>query len=411
MDYEKKLALAKEALDSGSYDKETIEYIFPELQETNDERIRKVLIDMFKGYNIQKVGDFTDKEIIAWLEKQGDKDKFIEKELGCIKGYRENAIKRLEELEKRGEPTDKVEPKFKVGDWIIGDKDNTVHQVKTAIENVSNGKYAYDLIDGGYISTSHESDYHLWTIQDAKDGDMLCYKDEISLYRHDIKNCTKQETTFGGFVYYCCYDGKRFVVDSLYSLTEQDKMDIHPATKEQRDQLEKAMADAGYRWNTDEKKMEKIEQKPAWSEKDDEMLDSIIEEVRYIGDFPDYPTKEENELYDECLAKVDWLKSLKDRLQQQHKQEWNEEDEKKLLCICAWIKDYPRIADFKDEMYTVANNYIDWLKSLRPQNGWKPNEEQIYALRSVVTELKHSDNKYQETIENLYNDLEKLREE
>ena len=56
------------------------------------------------------------------------------------------------------------------------------------------------------------------------------------------------------------------------------------------------------------------EQKPAWSEKDDEMLDSIIEEVRYIGDFPDYPTKEENELYDECLAKVNWLKSIKDRI-------------------------------------------------------------------------------------------------
>lgn len=38
MDYENKLLLAKEALDSGSYDKETIEYIFPELKkyvETN----------------------------------------------------------------------------------------------------------------------------------------------------------------------------------------------------------------------------------------------------------------------------------------------------------------------------------------------------------------------------------------
>ena len=44
MDYENKLALAKEALDSGSYDKETIEYIFPELKESEDDRIRKELI-------------------------------------------------------------------------------------------------------------------------------------------------------------------------------------------------------------------------------------------------------------------------------------------------------------------------------------------------------------------------------
>ena len=52
--------------------KDVIEHIFPELKESEDEKIRKVLVDMFKGYNIQKVGDFTDKEIIAWLEKQGE---------------------------------------------------------------------------------------------------------------------------------------------------------------------------------------------------------------------------------------------------------------------------------------------------------------------------------------------------
>lgn len=57
-----------------------------------------------------------------------------------------------------------------------------------------------------------------------------------------------------------------------------------------------------------------IEQKPVeWSEEDKEMLDSIILDCSYCGDFPDYPTKEESELYDECLKKIDWLKSLKDR--------------------------------------------------------------------------------------------------
>ena len=46
MDYKEKLRLAKEALESGSYDRETIEYIFPELAESKDERIRKELIAM-----------------------------------------------------------------------------------------------------------------------------------------------------------------------------------------------------------------------------------------------------------------------------------------------------------------------------------------------------------------------------
>lgn len=63
--YEKKLALAKEALDSGYYDKETIEYIFPELKESEDERIRKSLIDMLKNDEKCYLKE------IAWLEKQG----------------------------------------------------------------------------------------------------------------------------------------------------------------------------------------------------------------------------------------------------------------------------------------------------------------------------------------------------
>ena len=77
MDYKDKLRLAKEALDSGSYDKETIEYIFPELKESEGEKVRKTLVDYFKTYKEQEecgiktfYGIPTD-SIIAWLEKQG----------------------------------------------------------------------------------------------------------------------------------------------------------------------------------------------------------------------------------------------------------------------------------------------------------------------------------------------------
>ncbi len=53
------------------------------------------------------------------LEKQGEKDRFIKEEIECIKGYRENAIKKLEELEKQCEQkptTDAVIEKAE--DWI-----------------------------------------------------------------------------------------------------------------------------------------------------------------------------------------------------------------------------------------------------------------------------------------------------
>ena len=79
MDYEKKLALAKEALDSGSYDKETIEYIFPELKESEGEKIRKALISFLKSPFVNE--SITDEKVtpwIAWLEKQGEHAKFCD---------------------------------------------------------------------------------------------------------------------------------------------------------------------------------------------------------------------------------------------------------------------------------------------------------------------------------------------
>ena len=60
--------------------------LFPELKENEDERIRKALIDHYQGdgciCNNEYRIDY--KDIRAWLEKQGDKDKLI-KELGEYK--------------------------------------------------------------------------------------------------------------------------------------------------------------------------------------------------------------------------------------------------------------------------------------------------------------------------------------
>lgn len=53
--------------------KAVLEEIFPELAESNDEKIRKVLIKFFSmgaKYN-QHTDGIADKDIIAWLEKQG----------------------------------------------------------------------------------------------------------------------------------------------------------------------------------------------------------------------------------------------------------------------------------------------------------------------------------------------------
>lgn len=206
------------------YGNRIAEEIFPELKESDDERIKKAIIEFFKSeddnitYSLVKK-----KDIIAWLEKQGKNS------------------------------TDKT-PKFKVGDWVV--RGDTIAQILDIQEQYYvgldiNGK---DFVSSRFLNVDK---IHLWTMQDAKDGDVIYYKDEISLYKNDIKNCDKQEKTFTGFVYYCCYDGKNFITNSFYSLTEQDKIDIYPATKEQRDALMKVMNNVGYEWNTENKELKK----------------------------------------------------------------------------------------------------------------------------------------------------------
>jgi len=239
-------------------------------------------------------------------------------------------------------PADRVESKFKVGDWLT-----TGLKIRKIIA-VKNGLYVMEREDGTEVSLSAnyvESKYHLWTIKDAKDGDVLCYKNEISVYKHDIKNCTKQEAIFGGFVYYCCYDGKRFIIDSLYSLTEQDKIDIHPATKEQRDILFQKMKETGYEWDAETKELK-------------------IEEVDNLHNY----------LYGE------------------QNPAWSEDDENAIKVIKRIIKKSEIIDPL---IYTdvLKEKLYDYLKSLKERRTWKPSDKQILALRWVLNHIPYDSHK------------------
>lgn len=68
--YEKALERAGEVLGCGPFNKGSIEYIFPELKESGDEKIRKALIDFFnKGAeNGEQTNGIYDKDILTWLK-------------------------------------------------------------------------------------------------------------------------------------------------------------------------------------------------------------------------------------------------------------------------------------------------------------------------------------------------------
>ena len=343
-----------------SCSREELEYVFPELKESEDERIRKHIIQVFRDHFN---GEDCDK-CITWLEKQGEK-----------------------------KPVDKVELKFREGDWIIGDKDNSVHQVKTAIENVSNGKYAYDLIDGGYISTSHESNYHLWTIQDAKDGDVLAYNDgSLTIFRYRLSGLDA-----GLYMSYILLTDKiKFKQTCAIS-------NVHPATKEQRDLLFQKMKEAGYEWDAERKELKKIEQKSSWSEEDENRVNRLI---AYFEDKESF-TAEDDIVY------ANWLKSIKDRVQPQPKQEWSEEDENVISLILSICNDFLKSFEISPASTKVikedVNKIDNWLKSLRPQTTWKPSDEQLQALRWVCNRTFIAQEPQKESVlEDLYEQLKAL---
>lgn len=52
-------------------------------------------------------------------------------------------------------------------------------------------------------------------------------------------------------------------------------------------------------------------------------------------------------------------------LEKQKPAEWSYENEKRLENICNWIRDYPRLAKFKPELFETAKQDANWLNSLK----------------------------------------------
>lgn len=218
MDYEKKY---KEALERARefYNNEEcrvgmtpvdLEDIFPELKESEDERIRKALITYFQNFpyvGIESAGTNA-KEVLAWLEKQGE-----QKSVG------------------------KEELKFKAGDWVV--RGDTIAQILDIQEQYYIG---IDINGKDFTSSRFLNDdkIHFWSIQDAKDGDVLADEDNnIGIFQECVGMC------WHSYIYLGC-DGelRGFGIGGSHKQTN-----THPATKIQRDTLFAKMKEANYKWD------------------------------------------------------------------------------------------------------------------------------------------------------------------
>ena len=312
----------------------TIEFmneIFPELAETEDEKIRKEIIDFLWKEKIflQESYSFTHSSVencpkyhfvmdaITWLEKQGKETSWkpSKEEMDVLYSlayitnqydeHKEEVITRLYQdlkreffndssyenmfptendvrrrstiqvleyarsldaynqfgkadidkniawLEKQGEQKsdNKIETKFHEGDWIVSNYNNVAY-----IESISETKYNLQCKDGHHEKMSIkyiDRCWHLWTIKDAKEGDVLAVDNKPFIY-----NGSKNEVTVGT---YCGFNAKHMFSFAYNYVINQD---IIPATKEQCDLLFEKMKEAGWEWNTEKKELKKIVQKP-----------------------------------------------------------------------------------------------------------------------------------------------------
>ena len=165
--------------------------------------------------------------------------------------------------------TNEINPIFNVGDCIVSKYDDIAF-----IESIDDKIYNLLCIDGfheklsiGYVNRN----WHLWSIEDAKDGDVLIWEDGWTC----IFKCI-HGIWFSSYCFIDC-DG---VFHKGYEEHEVDSTingSVNIATKEQRNLFLTRMQDAGWYWNAEDKKIEpkNVELDELLSDLDKEMKDFI----------------------------------------------------------------------------------------------------------------------------------------
>jgi len=151
MDYEQKykhaLDLAKQVYDAtiSEQQKENISIIFPELRESEDERIRKEILEYFQQFENEELRGINISDWIAWLKKQGGQKLQGKTALETIN---EEKIDNANYVKS----TDKVKPKFHKGDWVVVSttKGDRVVQI-ASVEYLKDGCPSYITTEGRWF--------------------------------------------------------------------------------------------------------------------------------------------------------------------------------------------------------------------------------------------------------------------
>lgn len=308
----------------------------------------------------------TNSEFFQWIY---DRLKYVYNENPNV-DYMLSLKERIEDMQKFA---DKIEPKFKVGDWIV-DKFGFTQQVLDFRGGIYTCTY-------NSFTTDSESNYHLWTIQDAKDGDVLVASDESVFIYSGSTNTYAQFyialSKYGDF--------------NTKGGNWEDKNFVKPATKEQRDSLMKAMADAGWEFDFEKKELKKI---PNALE---ECEIEHIEHGKYYYCIKDYYSGGNKR-----VSKGEVIQALRGMSMMAlgvkaneyfipvkciigDSCAWSEEDENAIKVLMNIIRKSEMIDSI---IYTdsLKEKLYDWLKFIRPKNMWISVDKEVYVKEPVLAQ-------------------------
>lgn len=152
-------------------------------------------------------------------------------------------------------------PKFKVGEWLAG-IDDEGDMATEKIVSFSHNKVLLVDTDGCHTEypKTELNGFRLWTIADAKDGDVLVCYSEVKGNPIEQAGIFKQYVgQHGGcsntFLAHTGIDWDGNIIINGY----MGSTNILPATKEQRELLFQKIKESGYEWDADKKELRKIQ--------------------------------------------------------------------------------------------------------------------------------------------------------
>lgn len=365
---------------SPTLNKEDLQDIFPELKESEDERIRKDIISALKWANHKGVYD----KHIAWLEKQGRHSIYnvpsrevilaiwdlgnewkeltngsISTEYSAQLDYIQKHWRESEYYlrEKQGEQKHKDRYIFKSIPRLldmIEPTDKAKSYCQKLIDSLLQEGYATDAkIVSDCLKQMNGEKVAMAVMDIEKQGE----QPKEATYTHEVeipfgaKDSELQEVTY-------------YIPKGFHAEIEDDKVVIKKGDN------------------------------PAWSEEDEKIYQSIMDD-----------TVQENQLDDKQIL---WLKFLKDRVQPV--QEWNGGDAAHLHSIITHLQDFIE-SHPNTTGADIQGENVAWLKSLKPQGRWKPTEEQLKAFEHFVRSVGESGytSPYANSTRLLYSLLEQLK--